>query len=166
MSNGFRLGTAFVCTWIPSVAFADDCWAFHYDISTTLYTEGCTSPVGLCTTGEVTWFGFHIASTTFQAVGLGGGAVGEESIVTPPAEPATTWSYAGDFAMDTWFGDVELEDVGVFDTSMGVFSEMQRVVGGDGFFDGATGVLWSYGFARADGTGFDGKLVGEICSPD
>src|SRR5688500_1377146 len=129
-------------------------------------TDGCTSPVGMCTAGEVrSRGGVLVGRSSFQATGLGGGVVGEASIVTPPAEPASTWSYSGELAIAGPLGTLELEDVGVFDTARGTFTEMNRVMGGTGIWRDATGDLFIYGHAHDDFGGFDGTIRGQVCIP-
>ena len=126
-------------------------------------TSGCASPVGLCTAG--TLHGFPGGTTRFEALGLGGAPVGQASIVTPAAEPGTTWSYRGNLTYSTPVGDLRLEDVGVLDTIRGTYTELQRVVGGTGTFAHATGNLFSYGHTTAAGDGFDGAVRGDVCLP-
>ncbi|MEK7705839.1 MAG: hypothetical protein AAB426_12835 [Myxococcota bacterium] len=91
--------------------------------------------------------------------------MGEASIVTPPAEPGSTWSYSGALDLTTRFGVLSFTDVGVFDTAGGTFSEIDRVRAGSGIYEGATGTLFMFGHAYADGSGFEGDVRGEICVP-
>lgn len=142
---------------------SERCFRVHARIHALFSTTDCASPVGLCTAGTLR--GFPSGTTRFEALGLGGAAVGEASIVTPPAEPGTTWSYRGNLVYSTPLGDLRLEDVGVLDTIAGTFSELQRVVGGSGVFENATGDLFSYGHTTPAGDGFDGAVRGEICVP-
>src|SRR5205814_7044026 len=105
----------------PAVVAQDDdddddrCFDVFANIDARFATSGCTSPVGLCTAGTLS--GFPGGTTRFTALGLGGAPVGEASIVTPPAEPGTTWSYRGDLVYTTPLGALNLEDVGVLDTA-------------------------------------------------
>jgi hypothetical protein len=150
----------------PSVVAQEDdtdCFRVHATIASTITASGCTSPVGLCTAGTLA--GFPGGTTRFTALGLGGAPVGEGSIVTPPAEPGTTWSYRGDLVYTTPVGEIRLEDVGVLDTVRGAYSELQRVVGGTGHFAGATGELFSYGHTTPTGDGFGGAVRGSVCVP-
>jgi hypothetical protein len=142
---------------------SERCYRVHAQIHALFSTAGCASPVGLCTAGTLR--GFPGGTTRFEALGLGGAPVGEASIVTPAAEPGTTWSYRGNLVYATPIGEVRLEDVGVLDTIAGTFSELQRVVGGTGAFENATGDVFSYGHTTAAGDGFDGAVRGEICVP-
>lgn len=142
---------------------SERCYRVHARIHAMFSSTGCTSPVGMCTQGTLS--GFPSGSTRFEALGLGGAPVGETSIVTPPAEPGTTWSYRGNLVYRTLLGEIQLEDVGVLDTVAGTFSELQRVVGGTGSFENATGDLFSYGHTTPAGDGFDGAVRGEVCVP-
>jgi len=165
----------------PSVAHDDDegeaspwprgphgarCFDTRATISVRFVTEGCTSVVGMCIAGRIrSRHGILSGTTAFQATGLGGGVVGEPSIVFPPAEPPTTWSYSGQLAVTGPLGTLDLEDVGVFDTARGTFTEMNRVMGGTGVWRDATGDLFIYGHAHDDFGGFDGTIRGQICLP-
>lgn len=142
------------------------CLSIDARIEVSLFVAGCMSPVGFCTQGVIrSRSGWLHGTTEFMAGGLGGDVMGEDSIVTPPSEPASTWSYAGQLDLDTPVGELHLEDVGVFDTDRGTFAETDRVVGGTGLFEGATGDLFMYGHAYEDRTGFSGDVRGEVCVP-
>lgn len=143
------------------------CFSAHATIHATIDPTGCTSPVGLCTSGVVRseGRGFLRGTTHFTATGLGGAPVGEASIVFPPAEPATTWSYSGDLELTTPFGNLSIADVGVLDTAHGTFTELERIAGGTGRLDHATGNLFIYGNTTPDGMGFDGTIRGRVCLP-
>jgi len=141
------------------------CFDVRATISVRFATDACDSVVGLCTRGTVRsrGAGFLRGTTRFRATGLGGGVVGEASIVTPPAEPPTTWAYSGELSIATALGTLELEDAGVFDTARGTFTELNRAVGGTGVFRGATGDLFIFGYAHDDFGGFDGTIRGDLC---
>jgi hypothetical protein len=153
----------------PAVASRDDgpvCFPIRATISTTFTAEGCTSPVGLCTNGVVrSSFGPFSGTSHFEASGLGGEPMGEQSIVSPPAEPATTWSYSGVLTLETRVGTVTFRDIGVLDTAQGTFTELNRPVSGTGTFDGVTGNVFIAGYVKDDASGFDGQITGELCVP-
>ena len=140
------------------------CLPAHGRIDVSFVTAGCDSVVGLCTEGRVRR-SMLSGDTRFRANGLGGGVVGEPSIVFPPAEPPTTWSYAGELTITTGVGELHLEDVGVFDTVGGTFTEMNRVVGGTGLFAEASGDLFISGHTYEDASGFSGDISGRVCVP-
>jgi hypothetical protein len=124
----------------------------------------CDSPVGLCTEGTVTSpLGLLSGTTRFVATGLGGEPVGEDSIVTPPAEPATTWAYSGVLTLRTAVGTLSFEDVGVLDTVAGTFTELERPLSGTGLYRGFSGALFISGYVKPDGSGFDGDIRGDLC---
>lgn len=155
-----------VLALVPGAVAQDEgqrCFRVHASIDARFATSGCASPVGLCTAGTLA--GFPGGTTRFVALGLGGAPVGEASIVTPPAEPGSTWSYRGDLVYATPIGELHLEDVGVLDTARGTYTELQRVVGGTDGFEGATGDLFSYGHTTPAGDGFLGAVRGSVCIP-
>lgn len=143
------------------------CWEVRGTIAVTFQAEGCDSPVGICTRGVFESApGFLRGSTRFVATGIGGGAIGEESIVTPPsAEPGSTWSYSGVLTIHTALGDLVLSDAGVFDTANGLFSQLDRVRGGTGLYAAASGRLFMFGDTYPDGSGFAGDVRGRLCIP-
>jgi hypothetical protein len=152
---------------IPAISVAaagaddgDGCRQVRARFMNTIVTEGCTSPVGLCTAGVVTGSGLLNGSNTFTAFGLA------PSAGLPGIVPETTVSFAGERVIITERGTLTLSAVGVFDTAptaMGEFDELEKVIGGTGRFAEATGTLHLFGRATADGSGFVGNIRGEIC---
>lgn len=132
------------------------CIPIHANIETTFVDEGCPGPPGSCTVGEITNGGLLNGETSFIASdsAFGAGMAGE---------PATTLSYAGELMITTPHGILTMSDVGVFDTAIGKFSELDRVVEGTGMFEGATGVLFIVGDLTSNSSGFIGNITGEIC---
>lgn len=142
------------------------CFPVYAHIVTQITDGACDSPVGLCTVGEVTSpFRLLRGPTHFMATGLGGQPVGEASIVTPPAEPTTTWSYSGALTLTTTAGELQISDVGVLDTVDGTFSEIERPVSGTGAFANVSGHIFVSGYVTPDGNGFDGRMTGQLCWP-
>jgi hypothetical protein len=148
------------------------CFPLRGTLQATFTSVDCTSPVGLCTSGQ-----YHSASpifsgtTRFSATGLAGGVLGEPSIVTPAAEPATTWAYSGVLTIAMKLGSynigtVVLNDVGVLDNVAGTFTELERPVSGTGWFQGVTGRAFISGVVTPAGDGFDGAVTGELCMPN
>lgn len=133
------------------------CIPIHAKIRSTFFAEGCYSPVRLCTTGEITEGGILNGTTEFTALSLAP-AAGMSGV-----EPDTTLSYSGLLKITTTHGMLLIRDVGMFDTAKGVFSELDRITEGTERFSGASGTLFIYGTASADGTGFGGSIRGEIC---
>ncbi len=172
--QGFKLGAVAVSMLVgvvatPASASHHDgpvCFPVRASIITEFTADGCTSPVGLCTNGVLrSAFGFFSGTTHFEASGLGGQPVGEASIVTPPAEPSTTWAYSGVLTVRTRVGTITFEDVGVLDSAQGIFTELDRPVSGTHTFEGVTGALFISGHFTEDGNGFDGQISGELCVP-
>ena len=78
-------------------------------------------------------------------------------------EAESTLSYNGELIIITRRGTLEISDVGVFDQAAGKFTELDRVIAGTGMFANASGVLFISGDSYADGSGFDGRISGELC---
>jgi hypothetical protein len=142
------------------------CFPVRGRITTELTADDCSSPVGLCTNGYLrSTFGLLSGRTHFEAGGLGGDPVGESSIVTPPAEPGTTWAYSGVLTVHTRVGTITFSDVGVLDSAQGLFTEIDRPTSGTQALRGVTGALFVSGHTTPDGNGFDGDITGELCLP-
>ena len=118
---------------------------------------GCTSPVGLCTTGQITGGGILNGETRFTALSIAP-AAGMTGI-----EPDSTLSYHGVLEIITRDGVLYIRDVGVFDQDVRVYSEVDRITAGIGRFENASGTLFIYGNAFEDGSGFDGEVRGQVC---
>lgn len=140
------------------------CFSMQGSLDVSFVSTGCASPVGMCTRG-VYRSSFISGTTSFQATGIGGLPVGESSIVTPPAEPGTTWSYSGDLTITTRLGTLSFRDVGVLDTAAGSFTELARPVSGTGAFVGMTGNVYVSGTVTESGDGFTGTVSGRLCVP-
>lgn len=133
------------------------CIPVHATINALFVTAGCTSPVGLCTAGQLSGSGILNGSTSFTALGIAP-AAGITGI-----EPDTTLSYHGVLEVTTRHGTLAISDIGVFDQAVGVYSEVDRITAGTGRFENATGTLFIHGDAYSDGSGFDGEVRGQIC---
>jgi len=117
---------------------------------TTAYslTPSCTSPVGVCTAGNVT--SANLKGTTWFT-----------ALSSQPSSPPGVASYAGDLVITTADGTVTLRDSGLLNSSSGRYFELQEVTSGTGAYLRATGMLVSQGTATA--TGFEGTLSGSFC---
>ena len=141
-----------------AVASPDDtCIPVQAKINALFNIAGCTSPVGLCTTGEITGGGILNGETRFTALSIAP-AAGMTGI-----EPDSTLSYHGVLEVTNEHGMLIIRDVGVFDQVVGVYSEVDRISGGVGRFENARGTLFISGNAFPDGSGFDGEVRGQIC---
>lgn len=156
----FLLAVSLISVRIVAAEGNGMCIPVHAKIQSTFFAEGCSSPVGLCTTGEITESGLLNGSTSFVALGMSPAAG------MPGAEPDTTLSYSGLLKITTRLGVLTIRDAGVFDTARGVFSEIERITEGTERFFNASGTLFIYGTAFADGTGFSGSIKGEVCLAD
>ncbi len=133
------------------------CLPVHARIEASFVAEDCSSPVGLCTAGTITEGGLLNGSTRFTALAAAP-AAGMYGV-----EADSTLSYNGELIVTTRHGALEISDVGVFDQAAGKFTELDRVIGGTGIFAYASGVLFISGDSYADGSGFDGRISGELC---
>lgn len=132
----------------PEAAQADDCAPVHSSIVTTIYVDGCQSPVHLCTRGFIAT-GPLRGTTQFEVLTLG------------PGPTTTTVLYTGVLTVTTASGTVTIQDRGVLDQATFRYFELESIVSGTGSFLNATGWLTSQGFAT--GTGFSGTLTGAVC---
>ncbi|MFO0724306.1 MAG: hypothetical protein U1E65_11015 [Myxococcota bacterium] len=133
------------------------CKSINAQFSSNILLSGCTSPVGLCTAGTVD-NGQLRGTFSFTALGLAPFAG------MPGVEAPTTLSLSGAVVFNLGGGDtVTSSDVGIFDSALGLETEVHRINGGTGRYAGATGELFGSGFARPDGSGFDGELHGTVC---
>ncbi len=123
-------------------------------IQASVVSQGCTSPVGLCTAGV--FEGDHLlrGTTSLVADGLAPAAG------MPAVEAATTLSYSGLLTITTRDGTLTTRDTGIFDTAAGLFSSRDIIVAGTGIFEGATGHIFYTGTGT---TTFDADASGEIC---
>ena len=141
-----------------ALALPDEtCIPVQAKINTLFNVAGCTSPVGLCTTGQITGGGILNGETRFTAMSIAT-AAGMTGI-----EPDTTLSYHGVLEIITQDGVLYIRDVGVFDQVVRVYSEVDRITAGIGRFENASGTLFIYGNAFDDGSGFDGEVRGQVC---
>jgi hypothetical protein len=124
-------------------------------------TEGCTSPVPLCTQGiflstnpnwnGANWFFTMLGSA--PSVGL-----------TAEVVPSSTVSYAGKVRITTLAnGSIETSNTGVFDPVGGAFSQLDRVTGGTGRLGGAKGFIWLTGTGGDLIAGVRGEVRGNLC---
>jgi hypothetical protein len=134
------------------------CLRIRAKLMTVRVTEGCTSPVAFCAEGVIIGDGWIHGKTQGIVLGL------VPSVGLPGIEPETTLSYAGDRTIVTSHGTLTLRFTGVFDTSRGEFSELERVTDGTGELTGATGTIYLTGRSSADGTSFEGDITGVICA--
>lgn len=139
----------FSCLAIPTEG-NNECESINTQINSTFSTSGCTSPIGICTTGTIA-SGLLKGTTSFTALSLGPG----------PASAPGTMVYTGSLSITTDQGTLNISDVGVLDTTNFVFSEIDRVDNSTGIFASAKGVLFISG--NETPTGFTGKVTGNLC---
>jgi hypothetical protein len=141
-----------------SVSAEGRCRHVEGHIHAALTSENCASPLGLCTAGTVSGGGPLDGATTFLTLSAA------PSAGMPGVEAAANLSYSGDFTLKARRGTLESSDLGALDASHALFVEMYRPLSGTGIFANWTGALFSSGVLVDNGTAFDGKIHGEICS--
>lgn len=146
-----------------AVADGDDgdsrCTRVRGAIDAVFVADGCRSPVGLCTRGTVRGGGRLHGGTAFTTLAMA------PSAGMPLLEAPTELSYSGELVISTRRGDLWVRDLGVFSATRGKFTEMARVAGGTGRFEGAYGTFFIFGDVKPDGSGFDSVMHGEFCTP-
>ena len=115
-------------------------------VTTTFTQQDCTSPFGLCTTGEVGGAPLT-GSSTFS--------------VTRLEQRGVMLFFSGVFTVTTSTGAATFDTSGAVNTVTGSYVETFSLVSGTGSFEGASGTLVSTGFETA--TGFSGTLRGALC---
>ena len=152
---GLVTGTASV----PSLA-ADTCRSFEATLLLNMAPDGCTSPVKICTKGTIVSSDPSLTGATWYYTMLGNvPSVG----LSESMEPGSTLAYAGRVAVTTQRdGTFLTKNVGVFDSAIGAFSQLDRVVEGTQRFTGAKGNIFVSGIGNPD-AGFNSNIHGEIC---
>ena len=129
-------------------AQAGECKPVHTTIVTFFFTDGCESPVGICTAGKVR-SGPLEGTTRFQALTVAEGPTPDVLV------------YTGELVITTHRGTVTIRDAGVLNGTTGKFAELQKIVEGSRGLAHVSGVLTSRGVQTA--TGFQGSLNGFVC---
>ena len=143
-----RTSVAALALLLAACGHADpQCDAVQTSIVTT-FAQGCASPVGVCTTGNIPSGGLA-GTTQFSALTITQGATPDVMV------------YTGDLVITTATGTVTLRDSGLLNSSTGYYIEMQQVISGTGAYAQHSGMLMSQGLAT--GTGFQGELSGSLC---
>ena len=142
----------FTCVAIGA-SQVNQCESINTDIISTFANGlGCPSPVGICTTGNIT-SGLLRGTTRFVALTL------------IPGPGPSTLAYSGTLSITTDQGTLNISDVGVLDQTNNVFSEIDRIdpriESSTGIFSGAKGILFISGNQTL--TGFTGKVTGNLC---
>jgi len=138
-------------------ATAGECQSVTDHISSQLLTEGCTSPVGLCTIGR------------FRG-GLRGEFVFTATSLNPTANPdfaqTSVAFYTGDLFLQTRDGSLNLKDAGAFNIALdgnGDFGSVQTIIEGTGDLVNTAGRIRTEGIFI--GGCVDCRYRGELCTP-
>ena len=114
------------------------------------------SPGGLCADGT-------IRSGILKGSKLAVYTAAAPSAGLPETEFPLVLSYTADAVFTTDQGELHLSQLGVIDPFRRVFTELNRVVGGTGRFDQASGDLFISGTTNIDGTEFESDITGTLC---
>jgi hypothetical protein len=127
------------------------CQRVSAHIVSIFFVDGCASPVGICTQGNIET-GLLAGTTSFTVL----------TANSPPDFP-NLLQYTGEFVITTENGVLTIQDSGVFDQANGAFFERDPIASGTGIFTNATGPLFSFGTQTTNPPGFDGFVVGLLC---
>lgn len=151
-----------VASGLTTGAKATECKQIHAQIISSQTTTGCSSPIGLCTAGNIDGNQGLSGSTFFT---------GDSAAPGPSTAPnaAATISYSGVLEITTNQGTLTTRDSGIFDTSTGTptggfFSSFDTVIDGSGTYQGATGDFF-IGGKTIDGQFVTSVITGELCLP-
>jgi hypothetical protein len=138
------------------IARADSlCHRIHYSVTLAASADpGCTSPIGLCATGELR--GSVSGNSDFLGMSF--------APIVDPVDPDSTHValLTGDNTIHLHGGDLLTKDAIVLElVGDGNFGEVDTVVGGTGIYAGATGTITATG-VFANGAG-EGTAEGIVC---
>ena len=136
-------------------AAAEECKDLKGTQRDSLYSDGCTSPVGFCARG--TFKGNH----GFE----GQSAFSARAFDPIPDDPLGRLAVPGTSSYTTVEGTILVDDVSAFDVERGTYAGIGRIVDGTAVYEGATGDVFTYGHVGADGSSFTTKFVIELCLP-
>jgi hypothetical protein len=146
----------------PQPGLAEDgatCWPVLAELTEDRVTEGCNPGEPSCFLGEVRGFGLN-GTTHFRADGVQS---------TPPPTATPGWlMYSGLFQYTTAHGAIFTRETGVSHPATGhaetgAITAHQQILGGTGFYTGASGHLFVSGF-NIDGH-VETEVIGRICRP-
>jgi len=122
---------------------ANDAQQAHGSLRSQPLVEGCTSPIGFCTTGQAS--GTINGDFVFTARRFG------------PSDTPGVVLYTGEIVFQTSRGELRCEDAGAYDgdeleSGPGPFASVCTITGGTGDWDGVTGHIRTHGtFSLAEG---------------
>ena len=137
-----------------------NCRNFEGTMLLQMTKEGCTSPVGICTVGKVESKDPTIAGANWFSTSLGTAPSAGLSLAL---QPASMLSYAGSVVVTTSRdGTFTTSNAGVYDTTVGAFSQLDRITSGTGKFTGSKGRL-IFVTATRENEAFNTHVHGELC---
>jgi len=153
----FALASGLLILACSDVRAGPPCRPVNGNYTEQAFTQGCTSPVGLCLMGTIS----GVIRGTFQTT---------VNTLTPSADTPITGGLS--FTSDTIIhaqmgklaGDVFIKNVGAYRTiGNGEIIDLQIITGGTGGFVGVSGVVHTAGTFTV-GTG-SSDYVGSVCLP-
>ncbi len=143
------------------VAAEQACRSFQATIQLHMKKDGCTSPVGICTTGAVVSSDSALNGASWSFTSLG---TADSAGLPASLQPASMLSYAGSVVVTTVRdGTFTTSNAGVFDTAAGAFSQLDQITSGTGkFADTKGGLIFINGIGGGD-AGFKSVVHGELC---
>jgi hypothetical protein len=138
-----------------SVFAKERCHRAKGNISVSFTSQDCSSPYGMCTTGEVRGDHFLRGTTKYTVEQIGG-------VAGDPYGQATV-SYRGVLTLTTKHGTLTITDLGIWDEVAGVISSQSPTLSGTGDFEGVHGLFFTNGTATQPG--FSSAISGNICVP-
>jgi hypothetical protein len=134
------------------------CHRVHGKTHSLFTSQGCTSPIGLCTAGAVTEGGPLDGATFFLALDVA------PSAGLPAVEPAANLVFSGELTITAEHGTLVTRDLGVVDAPNASFTELERPVSGTGIFKNPSNDFFISGIVSDNGNGFSGVISGTLCT--
>jgi hypothetical protein len=152
--------TLALLTCFTGTASAQTCRNFEGTILLHVTKEGCTSPVGFCTVGKVDSSDPSMAGATWFYKSLGT----VPSAGLPATLPASMLSYAGSVVVTTARdGTFTTSNAGVYDSTAGAFSQLDRITNGTGKFTESKGRVIFITATGGGDAGYKSYVRGELC---
>ena len=153
--------TLALLTCFTGTASAQTCRNFEGTILLHMTKEGCTSPVGICTVGKVESSDPSVAGANWFFTSLG---TAPSAGLPGTLQPVSMLSYAGSVVVTTLRdGTFTTSNAGVYDTTAGAFSQLDRITSGTGKFTESKDRLIFITATGGGDAGFKSYVRGELC---
>ncbi len=155
---GICFGLFLLAGSLAQISQASECKVISTTLDGSVFSCAA-SPGGVCSDGT-------IRSGILKGTKLAVYAAAAPSAGLPGVESPLVLSYTADAVFTTDQGELHLSQLGVVDPFRQVFTELNRVVGGTGRFDQASGDLFISGTTSIGGMFFESVITGEVCLAD